>query len=86
MDEVDCTPDTRRTTISRSRARSGTIDLRMTVTADTSASSGTPNPRIPDGVIASLTIYKNGSSGQSWTENVFIQAMRHWSESGAVRS
>jgi len=78
MDEVDCTPGYAPNDDQPfPGARSGTIDLRMTVTADTSASSGTPNPRIPDGVIASLTIYKNGSSGQSWTENVFIQAMRH---------
>lgn len=53
----------------------GNIQLRMKVTNATGSSYG--NPRIPDGVAATLTLYKVGSSGQRTSQSVFIESSSH---------
>lgn len=55
----------------------GSVTFRAKVTAATSASSGTPNPRVPDGIAATLVIYKSGTSGQAWTMSVLVESMQH---------
>lgn len=55
----------------------GSITFRAKVTTATSASSGTPNPRVPDGIAATLVIYKAGTSGQSWSMGVLVESMQH---------
>jgi len=51
--------------------------LRMAVTSAVQGSGTSANPRIPDGVLASLKLYKAGQSGQSWTEPVYVTSMEH---------
>lgn len=53
----------------------GSVQLRMKVTSATGSSYG--NPRIPDGVAATLTLYKAGSSGQRTSQSVFIESSSH---------
>lgn len=75
---IDMTPETAPDNdVMAPGALGGSFELRCKVTGATAASSGTPNPRIPDGVVATLVVYKNGTSGQSWSQSVFIESVRY---------
>ena len=75
---IDMTPETAPDNdVMAPGALGGSFQFRCKVTASTSASSGTPNPRIPDGVTATLLIYKNGTSGQSLSQSVFIESVQY---------